>query len=221
MFFWERKERKTLARIAILIDWQNAYKTAREAFGLLDLPSEHGNFSPLKLGLLLAAGRERGKAATIERVSIFRGRPVQKRDPIGYAANRRQAEAWQMEAPNIINVRPRALRYPPDFPDSPPVEKGVDVELAVTAFETVVAQGIDTAIIFSHDTDLIPAVESIARVAGPEHVETASWTSATFNQRLRPKIPGASVYHHGISAKLFAHIATPINFARSGELVRR
>lgn len=50
-------------KVAVFIDWQNAYKTAREAFGLLHMPNEHGNFSPYRLARLLAAGNGRGKDA--------------------------------------------------------------------------------------------------------------------------------------------------------------
>jgi hypothetical protein len=46
-------------KIAVYIDWQNAYKTAREAFGLWNMPNEHGNFSPYRLALILAAGNGR------------------------------------------------------------------------------------------------------------------------------------------------------------------
>jgi hypothetical protein len=211
-----------MARIAILIDWQNAYQSARRAFDLLDAPSEHGNFSPLKLGLLLAAGNGRGTTATLKRIAIFRGLPTPGRDSRGYIANRRQAEAWQREGPGIVVVKTRPLRYPPDFPHSPPAEKGVDVELAVTAVEYALSDEVDTVIVFSHDTDLIPAVEAIARITGPQCVETASWTSSTFNNRLHPKVPGASIYHHKISERMFERIATPINFARrAGPVVLR
>ena len=36
-------------RVAVFIDWQNTYKTAREAFGWRDFPNEYGNYSPYQL----------------------------------------------------------------------------------------------------------------------------------------------------------------------------
>lgn len=69
------------------------------------------------------------------------------------------------------------------------------------------------AIIFSHDNDLLPVPEAIARLVGPSRVETASWVSPSFKRRLRPKAP---VVHHTIPPKVFEAIETPINYARPG-----
>ena len=174
------------------------------------MPSEHGNFSPLRLSRILAAANGRGRDADLVCVEIFRGLPSQKHDLTGYSANRRQAAAWAAEQPGIVSSKMRPLRYPFDFPNEPAVEKGVDVHLAVSAIEATLRKRCDVAIIFSHDTDLLPVPETIARLAGAHHVETASWISPWFQGRLRPKPP---VYHHAISEKVFEIVETPINYA--------
>lgn len=199
-------------RVAVFIDWQNAYKTAREAFELQAMPNERGNFSPFKLGLILAAGSGRGPGGSeLVRVEIHRGLPSQKYDQVGYAANRRQASAWVKERPGIVIPRLRPLRYPREFPNEPVVEKGVDVQLAVGAVESVLTDVADVAIIFSHDSDLLPVPELIARTAGPEHVETASWAeSRAFRQRLRPE---GKIAHHYVSRDVFDRIETAVNYA--------
>lgn len=200
-------------KIAVFIDWQNAYKTAREAFDLIDMPNEFGNFSPLRLGRFLGAGNDRGPGGfELIRVFVHRGLPSQKHDHTGYAANRRQAAAWENEGPGVVFPRLRPLRYPFNYPDEPPVEKGVDVDLAIMAFETIVNNHADVAIIFSHDSDLAPVPEAIGRVAGNARVETASWVSGTFNYRIRVK--GNQVHHHAIGAQGFNQIATPFNYAQ-------
>jgi NYN domain len=198
-------------KVAVFIDWQNVYKTAREAFGLESMPGEHGNFSPYRLGLLLAAANGRKENSELVSVEIYRGLPSQKYDRLGYAANRRQAAAWKAEAPGVVIPKLRPLRYPFNYPAEPPVEKGVDVELAVGAIEATLRKRCEVAIIFSHDTDLLPVPEAIARLAGTERVETASWLSSSFQGRLRPKAP---VTHHPISEKVFELVETPINYAR-------
>lgn len=202
-------------RVAVFIDWQNAYKTAREAFGLYSMPNEHGNFSPFKLGLLLAVGNGRGPAGVdLVKVEIHRGLPSQRHDPIGYAANRRQAAAWVKERPSIVQPRLRPLRYPRNYPNEPVVEKGVDVQLAIAAVESVLTEAADVAVIFSHDTDLLPVPELIGRTIGPSHVETSSWEeSSDFRQRLRPK---AGIDHQYITEKMFRRIETPVNYAHPG-----
>lgn len=200
-------------KVAVYIDWQNAYKTAREAFGMEAWPNEHGNFSPYQLARILAAGNERGTSGDLVRVQIHRGLPSQRYDPVGYAANRRQSAAWMKENPELVIPRLRPLRYPRDYPNEPAVEKGIDVALAVDSLEWTITGRCDVAIILSHDTDLLPVVEAIARLKGKDHVETASWTSNAFSKRLRTK-PDV-IHHHYISEQVFKRIETPVNYAHA------
>jgi uncharacterized LabA/DUF88 family protein len=200
-------------KVAVYFDWQNAYKTAREAFGMLDMPNEHGNFSPYQLARLLAAGNGRGKAGgELVRVEIHRGLPSQRHDQTGYSANRRQAAAWEAERRGIVIPKLRPLRYPRNYPAEPAVEKGVDVQLAVNAIEASLTKQCDVAIIMSHDMDLLPVPETISRLLGGHRVETASWSSSSFQKRLRPK---PAVYHHLISQQIFQAIETPVNYAHA------
>ena len=201
-------------RIAVFIDWQNVYKAAREAFGLLGQPNERGNFSPFKLARILAAGHGRGDTATLMRVEVHRGLPSSARDPVGYGANRRQAAAWIKEGDSVVVPRLRPLRYPPRHAQNQvPVEKGIDVQLALAVAESILTDTADVAILFTHDTDLLPAVEMVARLKGPRRIETASWSSRAFAQRLR-EVRG--VHHHRISGKVFELVETPVNYAHRG-----
>jgi hypothetical protein len=90
------------------------------------------------------------------------------------------------------------------------MEKGVDVELAVSAIEATLRERCEVAIIFSHDNDLLPVPEAISRLMGPDRVETASWVSPSFRRRLRPKGP---INHHSIPQQVFEAIEAPINYA--------
>lgn len=188
--------------VAVFIDWQNTYKTAREAFEWRDYPNEYGNYSPYQLARILAAGNDRGPAGKLVRVNVHRGLPSQKYDQPGYAANRRQAAAWIKENPELIIPRLRPLRYSRD-PNEPPREKGVDVELALAAVEWTLTKQCEVAVVFSHDTDLVPLVEMLIRLKGTDCIETASWTAAHFNQRIRTKPP---VHHHPISQVVFESV---------------
>lgn len=117
------------------------------------------------------------------------------------------------EDPEVVIPRLRPLRYPRNRAE-PPVEKGVDVQLALAAVEHVISGLADVAIIFSHDTDLVPAVETIVRLQGPAQVETASWRSPTFPLRLRLKGRlGTGIFHHDIRQDAFDAVATPVNYA--------
>lgn len=132
-----------MPRIAVFIDWQNAYKSARTAFGLHELPNERGNFSPYNLGRILAAGNGRGGDNNLVRVEIHRGLPSNKRDAAGYAANRRQAATWMNENPEVVIPRLRPLRYDDNYPYDAPQEKGVDVQLAISIIENVLLKRCD------------------------------------------------------------------------------
>jgi len=194
-------------RVAVFIDWQNTYKTAREAFGWRDYPNEYGNYSPYQLARILAAGNDRGTDAQLVRVAIHRGLPSQRHDQHGYAANRRQAAAWIKENPEVVIPRLRPLRYDRG---GTPREKGVDVELALGAVEWTLMKQCEVAVIFSHDTDLVPVVETLTRMKGTDCIETASWAGQYFNQRIRTRPP---VYHHAISEAVFDRVETRVNYA--------
>lgn len=197
--------------VAVFIDWQNTYKTAREAFGWWNHPNEHGNYSPYQLARILAAGNGRGDRGDLVRLNIHRGLPSQRYDRAGYAANRRQCAAWIKENPRVVMPQLRPLRYS-HIANEPPREKGVDVELAIAALEWTLTGQCHVAIIFSHDTDLVPAVEILRRLGGATCVETASWVSPSFRQRIRTNPP---VYHHGISQAVFERVETLINYAHT------
>ena len=197
-------------RVAVYVDWQNVYRSARRAFGLESMPNEHGQINPYALARILAAGNGRGpQGATLVRLQVHRGLPSTNRDPIGYGANRRQAAAWQRENPDVVTVHMRPLRYPQD-PSEPPVEKGVDVELALAAVEHVITDLCDIAVIFTHDSDLLPVVETLARIKDEACVETASWRSESHERRLRTK---HRIFHHDISESVYDRVADLTNYA--------
>jgi len=199
-------------RVAVFIDWQNVYNAARRAFGWgQGWPNEYGNFSPYQLSRILAAGNGRGKGAQLVRVEVHRGIPASSRDPTGFGANRRQAAAWVAES-SLVVPKLRPLRYPRAWPKERPEEKGVDVDLALSLVEAVTLKQCDVAVLFTHDTDLVPAIDTAARLRGSRCVETASWVSSTARQRLRSKT--TPVFHHEISQDVFDLVRDPTNYAQ-------
>ena len=198
-----------MTRVAVFIDWQNTYKTAREAFGWHDWPNEYGNYSPLEAARRFARGNDRGADGDLTAVFIYRGLPSNRVDPQGYAANRRQSAAWMAEDPERVIPKLRPLRYTNDDRESAR-EKGIDVLLAIDAVEWMLTDRCDVAVVSSHDTDLLPAIETLNRLKGPGCVETASWTSASFQSRLRPQ---GRLFHHFLDADAFGNIETRVNYA--------
>src|SRR5262245_8546603 len=118
-------------QVAVFIDWQNTYKAARRAFGYATFgdatwPNEYGNYSPYRLAKHLASANGRGNEGELVRVEIHRGLPASSRDPVGFAANRRQSQAWMAENREVVIPKLRPLRYR-DNDNDQPEEKGVDV----------------------------------------------------------------------------------------------
>ncbi|HXF97941.1 MAG TPA: NYN domain-containing protein [Gaiellaceae bacterium] len=193
-------------RVAVFIDWQNTWHAAREAFGWTAFPNEYGNYSPLRLAEFVAEGNGRGALGQVVRVNIHRGLPSNKRDPQGYGAVRRQAQAWIAENPDVVVPKLRPLRY--YGPEAEPREKGIDVEMAIEAVRFVLEGRCDVAVLFSHDTDLVPAIDAIAAL-----VETVSWVAPGFPRRLRVR---RRIYHHELDENHFAWVEDRVNYAYRG-----
>ena len=131
---------------------------------------------------------------------------------VGNAANLRQAQAWVRESPNVVVPRLRPLRYRKG-PGSELIasEKGVDVQLALAAVGCVIGGECDVAIIFSHDSDLLPAVETTRDLKSAGHVETASWASPTFKTKIPPV---GGVFNHFVDRNAFARIEDLTDYSK-------
>jgi hypothetical protein len=132
-----------------------------------------GQFQPLQLGQLLVSRRQR--TSILEHVRVYRGRPEPDRQAKSATANDRQTTEWTRSSK--LSVIRRPLRYPSNWPDSPPGEKGIDVAIAVDIVRLAMEKAYDAAILVSSDADLLPAIETLhdLRLA---HLETASWRGA-------------------------------------------
>jgi uncharacterized LabA/DUF88 family protein len=101
----------------------------------------------------------------------------------------------------------RTLRYPPDWPNKPAREKGVDVLVALKVVRAALDPQFDVVILASHDTDLEPALE-IAVGDGQAKIEPAGWSSARV---LRPS--GVRLWHTALSAADMLKARDRFNYA--------
>lgn len=163
--------------VLVLIDWQNTYKGAREAFNLVSAGPIAGNVDPWKLARVLAKAQDpTGEARGLKEVRIYRGAPSPRRDPKTYSAYRAQTAKWERDGGARLKVCRRALRYPPpEVINAKPREKGVDVKLAVDLVEAAIRERADRVVVVSTDTDLLPAIELAVDERGERFVETAGW----------------------------------------------
>jgi hypothetical protein len=97
-------EQSKTCRVAVFIDWQNCYRTARDAFGFRG-PGIDGKVKPLMLARALAMARVPGQGkGELQSLRIDTGRASQHHDTKTYAANRRQFQAWVNADPNVVEV---------------------------------------------------------------------------------------------------------------------
>lgn len=91
--------------------------------------------------------------------------------PVPTRANDIQAAGWTRD--RRVHVIRRQLNYR-GWPNFASQEKGIDVHLAVDLMRTAFTRRYDALVLFSSDTDLLPALEAVAgdRLG---HVEVACW----------------------------------------------
>jgi uncharacterized LabA/DUF88 family protein len=169
-------------RVVLFIDLQNTYRGARDAFFTHPASYIDGQFDPIAIGNLICDRAPAGFNRVLHEVRVYTGRPDSSKNPKGYAAHMRQCAAWEAQG---VKVVARALRYPPDYPDRKPEEKGIDVQLAVEFIAGAIEGAYDVGIIFSTDTDLRPALEYVAgKFPISPRAEVAAWRSPTSNRAL-------------------------------------
>lgn len=206
--------------VAVFMDWQNVYGAARDAFELKQAPPARGNFNPLEAARYLAAGNKRGTDGKLVLLEIHRGSPDPNTHSKAHGAAERQRLAWIALDPEIVSPRYRPVAI--NKKTGEPEEKGIDVALACSAVEQVLMKKCNVAIIFSHDSDLLPPVETICRLhdAGLTSgtVETASWQSDLHYKRIPPAktswgTPWGTV-NHTLKVEFFDRVETPIDYTQ-------
>jgi uncharacterized LabA/DUF88 family protein len=192
-------DRASVCRVAVFFDWQNCYRSARDAFGFKG-SGRDGNVKPYVLALELAGKRLSGQGrGELTAVRIHTGQASQGRDRRTYAANRRQFQAWKNASPEVVEVIPRTL----DYSTGRPREKGTDVALAIDLVRSACFEHEqDVSIVVSADTDLLPALELVVERVGATRIEVATWDGPYWapsplslaGQRIRQHRLGRSAY---------------------------
>ena len=200
-------------RVVVYVDAQNTYKGARDAFFPGRAHFTLGQIDPIKLGRLLIQRPVPGGDRELKQVRMYSGRPDARKQPKANRAHLLQCAAWESAGVYVLG---RPLRYPRDFPQSKPQEKGVDVELAIDLVTHSISRHFDVAIVFSTDRDLRPALEWVARqsTTGPR-VELTAWRSPTSNRRIPVDAP-VDVRCHWLDRADYEAVHDPTDYTRAG-----
>lgn len=199
-------------RVIVFLDWQNVYKGAREAFCALHAPHWQGQVDPVALAQHLVADSPFDRQ--LHQVRIYRGLPDATLDPKGYAACSRQIASWQRSP--LVSTTTRTLRYPRGWPTSHqvgerPQEKGIDVALAID-FAVMGNRGdYEVGILMSTDTDMKPALETVAGLTG-QRVDVAAWSALGRHNR-RLSISSRNLYCHWVGKDIYDQIADSTDYS--------
>jgi len=201
-------------RVVVFIDYQNVKESARDVFFQPSDFHTRGQFDPLALGQVLASRQVTRRPRTLHQVRVYTGQPSSGRDPRGYGARQRQIATWR-RSPQVV-VFPRALKYPPGWPQAggeKPREKGVDVALAVDFVALRILGEYDVGIIFSSDTDLLPALEASFKLlkTGDELPEVACWGSPRTG-RSRLQVSDQTMRCHWLDRQEFNRVADSTDY---------
>lgn len=192
-------------RIGVYIDYQNVYRRARNAFAVAGDPHWVGQVDPRKVGDLLCT---KTPDSVLEFVRIYRGLPDGAKDPKGNAACSRQVAVWKQL--QRVEVFTRPLRYPLNYPTEKPTEKGIDVQLAIDFVVDALDKRFDVGVIFSADTDLKPAIETVLTRTAVE-VAVATWQPRT-GYASRIAIPTRKIWCHYLTEKDFSAVEDRTNY---------
>lgn len=208
-----------MTRVAIFVDYQNAYMRARQSFGDPEVdPFTVGQVHPRQLGLLLTAkGRTVDQARRLEEVRVYRGQPDARHNSTAEAACVRQVERWRSEDRVSAITRPLQYRTIKRRSGRPVAweahEKGIDVRIALDMLMGAVKDAFDVAILVSADSDLVPALEAVLEVG--KRVEVAAWrTDRAHGSRPRLSVPGRNVWCHWLDRGDFEQVSDDTDYTK-------
>lgn len=189
-------------KIAVFLDYENVHRTGHQMFAGVGQPRYETVVNPLLIAERLVSKRKNG--GMLDAVWVYRGRPVPANQPRPASANDIQAAAWAED--DRVQVVRRDLKY--DFDEDGSFtarEKGIDVALAVGLTEGALDHKFDVAIVFSGDTDLLPALELVYR-RQLAHLEIGCWTGSKplwFPEFMRQTPPRHMPYCHFLDGNDF------------------
>jgi uncharacterized LabA/DUF88 family protein len=200
-------------RVWVFIDSQNVYRDAREAFhDHKKDPGSYGQIYPRNIAEMVTqrGSPKNPRPRQLDEVRLYTGFPSSSRDPKGYGAHMKHRSFWEKSG---VKVVPRPLRYPDNWPQEKPYEKGIDVSLAVDLVFAASRRYFDVAIVLSTDTDLLPAIEAVCelrRAWGEPQIEVGAWADHPKKKRLRAD--PYTFYCHWLSAADYAAVRDHTNY---------
>ena len=129
----------------------------------------------------------------------------------------RRLAAWKADAPGLVDVYERSLRYPPRQGR----EKGVDVQLAVDVVRLAMENAYDVFVLASADSDLLPVLEFVAERYPEKAIETMGWRGLAEGDAAAPlDVRGFDVRRHRLALEEFAAVEDVTNYFERAPVAR-
>ncbi len=154
-------------RVMIFIDGSNLYHSLKNHFGRTDL--DIGKFCRKLLG-----------RRSLIRIYYYNARVGRKEEPERY--NKQRAFFASINAIPYTELRLGRLVYT-NWPNTPPYEKGTDIQLATDMITHSFKNNYDTAILVAGDNDYVSAVQAVKD--NGKHIEIALFGKEGTSRQLR------------------------------------
>ena len=201
-------------RVVVFLDYQNVYHRARGSFFAGTNPAPPlGHVHPLKVGELLCdLGRSKDPGRSLEGLRVYRSQPDWRSGKTLESASKVQMTRWRRTAGVKVCARPMHYRETTrkGKPHWAGEEKGIDVMLAVDLVDMARTDAYDTAVVFSVDTDLLPAIEAAVRMG--KRIETATWLGPGDN-RGALRIKHRNLWNHYLDQSHFDLVRDDTDYA--------
>ena len=114
---------------------------------------------------------------------------------------------WEKHGAAVLTAITRPINY---GDPSAPREKGIDVRLAIDFVMMAMRDEYDVGIIFSGDTDLLPALEAVIELKGRGSVEVAAWVPGGSGHARPLKVKGEDVWCHFLDRADYGRLHDPL-----------
>jgi hypothetical protein len=154
-------------KIAVLVDFENALRVGHDTFARSQDRLAH---VPHPRRLAEAIARMRRGDCEVGAVRVYRGRPDPAIEEWSATMHDLMTSHWEAAGVTVVSL-------PLQYVNGQAREKGVDMALGTDLQSLAGAALYDAVVVFSHDADMLPAIERTRQLG--MHVETASWHTAS------------------------------------------
>lgn len=156
-----------MEQIAVFLDYSNVHLLAHDMYAP-NLERWTTHLSPRLIADRIV--ELRGRDSELGRVHFYRGSPDFHRDIEATRVFREESARWERDSKTTAHYEPMLYGWGRTVPK----ESGVDMRLGLDLVEAARSHAYDRIVLFSGDSDLLPAVEDVVKTTS--RLELVAWT---------------------------------------------